>query len=425
MRHWGLRNLIILGGLAASAFTIGQEDREVLFRHPVTHLVKANLEGVSPTDKIKFRLSVDRFFLTRGESRRFTFDQKVFIHQVILHVESNGPGPSAFGVVTNGHPSLEYKVPPCDPEYHVDVDQKAWGFTVASTGTSSQWDGRLQVNFVEVEVSPLAIYQTLPNKPERLIEKIIEREAEGERVQIKFPDYRWTPMWELSESVENSCNALKGHFNLRQQGCFVYRVKKASILAKAQAKGLGDANINAAPGFRRLLEELDCAAPLFDDGIERDFAAGDVGDIVQIRETIRHNLGYPNNTCPIKRLKELVKSRCADAEYIDSLLAKYEQDAEWMRQWSDDTRREREARKLLLETLKAKLEVEQTALENDIDDSDDIKVEVTIPNNKKKSVKVEKILPPQTKSLATPANVTPSTNSGNPVAGLPQPRPAS
>ena len=219
------------------------------------------------------------FSLSQGEVATIKLPQRLFVHKVLLQVDSIN-GNSGAELLVNGDRKGNVWLTSDDPLWTVTVEQETMSIQVVGTAGQRSPQGKFVVRAAHAVVSDTDWTdpgQVVPTWPTHCTDCN----------HLPFPTYYTTVMGNVSNRAIMLVDRLTDYANYRDYGVYLLPVKKSAAQARAVAEARGDASGYARGFYVDFLRKLDHCEPYFSDTFERG-AAFELGtELLALREHIR------------------------------------------------------------------------------------------------------------------------------------------
>jgi hypothetical protein len=224
------------------------------------------------------------FSLSVGETVSIQLPRRLFVHKVLLQVDS-AYGNSGAELSVNGDRKGNTYLSPADPSWVVTVEQETGSLQLTGITAISSPQGRFNVRAVHAIVTDTdtSVGGTLPGN----IGGIYPPNICDSCSRLPFPLYYRTVMGNVSNRAIILVDRLATYSNYQEYGTYLLPIKKAAAEARSVAEARGDASAYGRPYFEALLKSLDCAQPYLSETFERSAAFEWSTEILTLREYIR------------------------------------------------------------------------------------------------------------------------------------------
>jgi hypothetical protein len=217
--------------------------------------------------------------LSPGQTQTFKLSHRMFVHKLLLQVDSVN-GNSGAEVIVNGDRKENMYLQSSDPLWVATIEEETSSIQITGTAAQMGRQGQFVIRDIKAVVTDTDYHDPIarPSHPELCTSRCDH---------LRFPIYYKSVMGNVSNRAIVLTDRLADYANYRDYGAYLLPIKKAAAEARAVAEARGDASQYARPYFYNLLKNLDCAEAYFNDTFERSAAFEMATELLALREHIR------------------------------------------------------------------------------------------------------------------------------------------
>ena len=216
--------------------------------------------------------------LSPGESYSIRLGHRMFVHKLMLQVESVS-GNSGAEIIVNGDRKANVWLQSVDPMWVTTIEAETSSIEIVGIQSQMGPQGRFVVKAAKAVVSDTDWSPSVefPSHPEYC----------NGCSRLGFPIYYTTVMGNVANRAIVMVDRLADYANYRDYGNFLLPVKKAAAEARSVAEARGDASQYARAYYFNLLKALDHCESYFSDTFERGAVFESATELLALREHIR------------------------------------------------------------------------------------------------------------------------------------------